>query len=147
MKAFLFQFDSFSAEWVPIYLPDLPLPSDYIIFSTRNNVKGKHCFAVFTLHVNFRFLRTRAAQTAALLRVCVCIRVLFLLFLLFGNSCADNSSAADKEQCDPQHEVACIAGRGRLRQLRRYRVGFFDFLGAVFVAVILSAAFAVLLVG
>ena len=48
MKAFLFQFNSFSATWIPIYLPDLPLLSDYIIFSTRNNVKGKHCFAVFT---------------------------------------------------------------------------------------------------
>ena len=32
---------------------------------------------------------------------------------------------------------------GRLRQLRRYGVGFFDFLGTVFVTVILIAAFAV----
>ena len=69
--------------------------------------------------------------------------VLFLLFLLFGNSCADNSSAADEQQCDPQHEAACVAGLGRLRQLRRYRAGFFDFLGAVFVAVIPIAAAAV----
>ena len=53
------------------------------------------------------------------------------------------SAAADKEQCDPQHEVAVVAGLGRLRQLSRYGVGFFDFLGAVFVTVILSAAFAV----
>ena len=84
-----------------------------------------------------------AAQPAALLHMCVCIRVLFLLFLLFGNSCADNSSAADEQQCDPQHEVACVAGRGRLRKLRRYGVCFFDFLGAVFVAVILIAVIAV----
>ena len=75
--------------------------------------------------------------------MCVCIRVLFLLFLLFGNSCADNSSAADKQQCDPQHEVACVAGLRRLRQLRRYDVGFGDFLGAGLVTVMLSAAFAV----
>ena len=78
--------------------------------------------------------------------MCVCIRVLFLLFLLFGNSCANKSSAADEQQCDPQHEVACVAGRGRLRKLRRYGVCFFDFLGAVFVAVILIAAFFVRIV-
>ena len=78
--------------------------------------------------------------------MCVCIRVLFLLFLLFGNSCANKSSATDKQQCDPQHEVAVVAGFGRLRIVRqfyRYGVGFFDFLGAVFVTVILIAAVAV----
>lgn len=78
--------------------------------------------------------------------MCVCIRVLFLLFLLFGNSCANKSSATDKQQCDPQHEVAVVAGLGRLRQLRRYSVGFFEFLSAVFVAVILIAAFFVRIV-
>ena len=75
--------------------------------------------------------------------MCVFIPVLFLLFLLFGNSCADNSSAADKQQCEPQHEVACVASRGRLRQLRRYGVGCFDFLSAVFVTVILITSAAV----
>ena len=78
--------------------------------------------------------------------MCVCIRVLFLLFLLFGNSCADKSSATDKQQCDPQSKVACVAGLGRLRQLSRYGVGFFEFLSAVFVAVILIAAFFVRIV-
>ena len=43
----------------------------------------------------------------------------------------------------PVHEAACVAGGGSLRQLRRYGVGFFDFLGAVLVTVILIAAFAV----
>ena len=53
------------------------------------------------------------------------------------------NTAAGKQQCDPQHEVACIAGWGRLRQLRRYGVGLGDFLGAVFASVILIAAAAV----
>ena len=78
--------------------------------------------------------------------MCVCIRDLFLLFLLFGNGCADNSPSADKQQGKPQHEVAVVAGLGRLRQLRRYSVGFFEFLSAVFVAVILIAAFFVRIV-
>ena len=69
--------------------------------------------------------------------MCVCIQALFLLFLLFGNSCADNSTAAYKQQCNPQHEVAVVAGLGRLRQLRRYGVGLFDLPGAVLVTVIL----------
>ena len=75
--------------------------------------------------------------------MCVCIQVLFLLFLPFVSSCADNSSAADEQQCAPQHEAAVVAGRWRLRQLRRYGVGFFDFLGAVLVTVILIAATAI----
>ena len=66
-----------------------------------------------------------------------------MLFLFADNSCADNCPAAGKQQCDPQHEVACIAGRGRLRQLSRYGVGLGDFLSAVFVTVILITAFAV----
>ena len=53
------------------------------------------------------------------------------------------NTAADEQQGDPEHEVACIAGFGRLRQLRRYGVGFGDFLGAVFASVILIAAAAV----
>ena len=50
------------------------------------------------------------------------------------------NTAADKQQCDPQHEVACIAGLRRfgiVLQLRRYGVGFFDFLCTVLVTVIL----------
>ena len=43
----------------------------------------------------------------------------------------------------PELKVAVVAGLRRLRQLRRYGVGFGDFLGAVFVTVILSAAAAV----
>ena len=66
-----------------------------------------------------------------------------MFFLFADNSCADNCPAAGKQQCDPQHEAAVVAGRGRLRQLRRYGVGFGDFLGAVFVTVILIAAVAV----
>ena len=66
------------------------------------------------------------------------------MFSLFAyNRSAGHNAAADKQQCDPQHEVACVAGFGRLRQLIRYGVGFFDFLGAVFVTVILIAAVAV----
>ena len=64
-------------------------------------------------------------------------------FLLADNYCADNSASADEQQGNPQSKVACIAGRGRLRQLRRYGVGFFEFLSAVFVAVILIAVIAV----
>ena len=75
--------------------------------------------------------------------MCVFIQVLFLLFLLFGNSCADTGPAAYKQQCDPQSKIAVVAGLRRLLQLRRYGVGLGDFLGAVFVAVILSATFAV----
>ena len=62
-------------------------------------------------------------------------------FAFHGKHCA--STAADKEQCNPHQRIAVVAGFGGLRQLRRYGVGFGDFLGAVFVTVILSAAFAV----
>ena len=64
-------------------------------------------------------------------------------FLLADNYCADNSASADEQQGNPQSKVACIAGLGSLRQLCRYGVGFFDFLGAVLVAEILITAFAV----
>ena len=47
------------------------------------------------------------------------------------------NTAADEQQCDPQHEVAVVASRGRLRQLSRYGVGLGDFLSAVLVTVIL----------
>ena len=62
-------------------------------------------------------------------------------FAFYGKHRA--SPAAGKQQCDPQHEAAVVAGRGRLRQLRRYGVGLGDFLGSVFVTVILIAAAAV----
>ena len=70
---------------------------------------------------------------------------LFQPFLLFGNSCADNSTAADKQQRKPQHEATVVAGLRRprfVRQLSRYGVGFFDFLGAVLITVILIAVIA-----
>ena len=70
-----------------------------------------------------------------------------MFFLFAYNHSAGHNAAADKEQGDPQHEVTVVAGRGRLRKLRRYGVGFFDFLGAVFVAVILIAAAAVPMLG
>lgn len=70
-----------------------------------------------------------------------------MFFLFAYNRSAGHNAAADKQQCDPQHEVTVVAGLGRLRQLRRYRVGFFDFLGAVFVAVILITAAAVPILG
>ena len=41
--------------------------------------------------------------------------------------------------------MPCLRSIFILRQLRRYGVGFGDFLGAVFVTVILSATFAVLI--
>ena len=63
-----------------------------------------------------------------------------VLFLFAYNRSAGHNAAADEQQCDPQHEVACVAGLRRLRQLSRYGVCYFDFLGAVFVTVILSAA-------
>ena len=66
-----------------------------------------------------------------------------MLFLSDDNRCAGGYTAAGKQQSDPQGKAACVAGRGSLRQLRRYGVGFFDFLGAVFVTVILIAAVAV----
>ena len=50
------------------------------------------------------------------------------------------NTAADKQQGNPQSKVACIAGLRRfgiVLQLRRYGVGFFDFLSAVLVTVIL----------
>ena len=70
-----------------------------------------------------------------------------MLFLFADNRCADKSSATDKQQCDPQHEVACVAGFGGLRQLSRYGVGLGDLLGAVFASVILIAAAAVPILG
>ena len=54
-----------------------------------------------------------------------------------------HNTAADEQQCSPQSKVACIAGRGRLRKLRRYSAGLGDFLSAVFVTVILITAAAV----
>ena len=57
--------------------------------------------------------------------------------------CSNGCTAADKQQCDPQHKIAVVAGLGSLRQLRRYGVCFFDFLCTVLVAEILIAAFAV----
>ena len=68
------------------------------------------------------------------------IQLSVVLFLSAYNRCADGCTVADKQQNNPQCKVAVVAGLRRLRQLRRYGVGFVDFLGAVFVTVILSAA-------
>ena len=69
-----------------------------------------------------------------------------ILFLFPYNRCANGCTAADKQQGNPQSRAACVAGLGRfgiVLQLRRYGVGFFDFLCTVPVAEILAAAFAV----
>ena len=74
------------------------------------------------------------------------IQLSVVLFLSADNRCANGCTAADKQQGNPQSKVACIAGLRRfgiVLQLRRYGVGFFDFLCTVLVAVIFSAAFAV----
>ena len=57
--------------------------------------------------------------------------------------CSNDCTAADEQQCEPQSKVACVAGLGSLRQLRRYGVGFLDFLCTILVAEILITAFAV----
>ena len=111
-------------------------------------VHGFHPFPSQTpYHSWFRksgtFQNKKAATVSDSRCVGYTILLAVVLFLFAYNRSADNSSAADEQQCDPQHEVACVAGFGRLRQLSRYRVGFFDFLGAVLVTVILIAAFAV----
>ena len=49
------------------------------------------------------------------------------LFLSAYTCYTDTGSSADKQQCDPQHEIAVISGFGRLLivgQFCRYRVGF-----------------------
>ena len=87
----------------------------------------------------------KAATVSDSRRVSYTTLLAVVLFLFADNRCADNSSSAGKQQCDPQHEVAVVAGLRILRQFRRYGVGLGDFLGAVFVTVILSAAAAVLI--
>ena len=57
--------------------------------------------------------------------------------------CSNDCTAADKEQGNPQHKIAVVAGLGSLRQLRRYGVCFLDFLCTILVAVIFTAAVAV----
>jgi len=74
------------------------------------------------------------------------IQLSVVLFLSADNRCANGCTAADKQQGNPQSKVACIAGLRRfgiVLQLRRYGVGFFDFLCTVLVAVIFTTAFAV----
>ena len=74
------------------------------------------------------------------------IQLSVVLFLSADNRCTDGCTAADEQQGSPQSKVACIAGLRRfgiVLQLRRYGVGFFDFLCTVPVAEILAAAFAV----
>ena len=74
------------------------------------------------------------------------IQLSVVLFLSADNRCTDGCTAADKQQREPQGKIEIITGLRRfgiVLQLRRYGVGFFDFLGAVFVTVILIAAVAV----
>ncbi len=74
------------------------------------------------------------------------IQLFVVLFLFPYNRCANGCTAADKQQGNPQSRAACVAGLGRfgiVLQLRRYGVGFFDFLCTVLVAEILATAFAV----
>ena len=74
------------------------------------------------------------------------IQLSVVLFLSADNRCANGCTAADEQQGNPQSKVACIAGLRRfgiVLQLRRYGVGFFDFLCADLVAEILATAFAV----
>ena len=74
------------------------------------------------------------------------IQLSVVLFLFPYNRCANGCTAADKQQGNPQSRAACVAGLGRfgiVLQLRRYGVGFFDFLCTDPVAEILAAALAV----
>ena len=86
------------------------------------------------------FQNKKAATVSDSRRVGYTILLAVVLFLFAYNRSAGNNAAADEQQCDPQHEAACVAGRGRLRQLRRYGVGLGDFLGAILVTVILITA-------
>ena len=88
---------------------------------------------------------TKSAGSLELsLPISVCTLLSDRVFFLFtDNGYSDNSVAADSQNCKPQSKVAVVAGLRRLRQLRRYGVGFGDFLGAVFASVILIAAAAV----
>lgn len=82
-------------------------------------------------------------------------------FLSAYNRCANGCTAADEQQGNPQCKVTVVTGLWRIGivfrfavvtglwrfgivfQLRRYDVGFFDFLCTVLVAEILATAFAV----
>ena len=74
------------------------------------------------------------------------IQLSVVLFLSADSRCTDGCTAADEQQGNPQSKAACVAGLGRFGivfQLRRYGVGFFDFLCTVLVAEILATTFAV----
>ena len=74
------------------------------------------------------------------------IQLSVVLFLSADNHCSKGCAAAGKQQENPQCKVAGIAGLRRfgiVLQLRRYGVGFFDFLGAVLITIILITAAAV----
>ena len=70
------------------------------------------------------------------------IQLYVVLFLSAYYRCANGCTAADKQQSNPQCNVACIAGLGSLRQLRRYGVGFGNFLDQIGITVILPTAVA-----
>ena len=74
------------------------------------------------------------------------IPLFVMLFLSAGNRYTNGSTAADNQQRKPQCGIGGVAGLRRfgiVLQLRRYGVGFFDFLCTVLVAVIFTATFAV----
>ena len=74
------------------------------------------------------------------------IQLSVVLFLSADNRYTDGCTAADEQQGKPQSKTAGLAGLWRfgiVLQLRRYGVGFFDFLCTVPVAEIFAAAFAV----
>ena len=57
----------------------------------------------------------KAATVSDSRRVSYTTLLAVVLFPFADNRCADNSSSAGKQQCDPQHEVAVIAGLRILR--------------------------------
>ena len=74
------------------------------------------------------------------------IQLSVVLFLSAYCRCSNCYTAADKQQGKPQSKIACVTGLRRfgiVLQLRRYSVGFFDFLCTALVAEILATAFAV----
>ena len=88
-------------------------------------------------HSNAAVCRFRVTKSAVLLRrFCLArkmeqgntIQLFVMLFLPAGNRYTNGSTAADKQQGNPQCKVACIAGLRRfgiVLQLRRYGVCFF----------------------
>ena len=99
---------------------------------------------VFTLTKKRRIATTPLSRSEDGARVS--IQLSDTLFLFTDYRCADDSSATDEQQGNPQSKIACVAGLRRLRivrQFSRYGVGFGNFLGCGSVAVIFITAVAV----